>query len=163
MLPGIKIQNLNKNFDERGYFAELIRMDSHDFLEQDIPAQISLSISYPGMIRAWHHHARGQIDYFIVINGVVKICAYDDNPNSPTKGQIDEFVVSGEKLQIVRIPGLYWHGTKTVGLSPSTTIYAVSKLYDRENPDENRRPWNDKTIIDPRTKQSYDWDKPPHK
>jgi len=32
-----------------------------------------------------------------------------------------------------------------------------------KNPDEERRAWNDQTIIDPRTSKPFDWNKPPHK
>jgi len=64
---------------------------------------------------------------------------------------------------VVRIPGTYWHGTKTVGNEPSLTVYFVTKLYDYQNPDEERRPWNDPSIIDPKTGKPFDWNKPPHK
>ncbi len=57
------------------------------------------------MIRGWHRTNRGQVDYFVVLEGSLKICAYDDKHMSPTKGQLDEMVTSQEKLQIVRIPG----------------------------------------------------------
>ncbi len=115
------------------------------------------------MIRAWHRHARGQDDYFIVVRGAMKICAYDDEPGSTTRGQLDEVVASSEKLQVVRINGKYWHGTKTLGFEPSLTVYAVNRLYDSKNPDEERRPWNDQGVVDPRTKAPFDWNKPPHK
>jgi len=51
-------------------------------------------------------------------------------------------------------------------------IYFVNKLYDRENPDEERRPWNDQTVNprsingrsdDPRIGKPWDWSYPPHK
>jgi dTDP-4-dehydrorhamnose 3,5-epimerase len=63
----------------------------------------------------------------------------------------------------VRIVGKFWHGTKTISNEPSTTMYMVNRLYDYKNPDEERRPWNDPKIIDPKTKSSFDWNKPPHK
>lgn len=163
MLTGIKILDVKPHYDERGHFSELLRVDWKEFFESESILQISLSYSYPGVVRAWHHHSRGQVDYFIVIEGTMKVCAYDDREGSPTRGQMDEIVVSGEKPQVVRVPGYYWHGTKTLGIEPSVTLYAVTKLYDYKNPDEERRPWNDPAIIDPRTKQPYDWNKPIHK
>jgi dTDP-4-dehydrorhamnose 3,5-epimerase len=36
-------------------------------------------------------------------------------------------------------------------------------MYDYNNPDEDRRPWNNPNIIDPKTGVSFDWNKPPHK
>jgi dTDP-4-dehydrorhamnose 3,5-epimerase len=163
LLPGNKVFEVKKLPDERGFFAEMMRDDWQELLEGDKIVQANLSYSYPGMIRAWHRHVRGQDDYFIVLKGSMKICAYDDNPNSPTNGQLDEIVASSERLQVVRINGKYWHGTKTVSSEPSLTVYAVNKLYDYKSPDEERRPWNDQKIIDPKTKAPFDWNKPPHK
>jgi len=158
MLEGVRIYELKKIPDERGFFAELLRKDWKDILGDEWIVQANLSYSYPGVIRAWHRHLRGQTDYFIVLQGAMRICAYDEKT-----GQLDEIVASEHKLQIVRIPGHYWHGTKTISNKPSLTLYFVTRLYDYSNPDEERRPWNDPTIIDPRTGKPYDWNKPPHK
>lgn len=163
MLPGIQIRALRKLLDERGFFCEAIRSDWKDLLEDDAIVQSNLSLSYPGMIRAWHRHARGQNDYFFVLRGALKICAYDDRPDSPTLGELTEIVSSGESLQIVRVPGFYWHGTKALGNEPSLLLYFVNRLYDARNPDEERRPWNDPKIVDKRTSEPYDWNKLPFK
>jgi len=163
MLPGFKVHDLKKRVDERGFFAEIYREDWNDLLEDDKIVQTNLSYSYPGMIRAWHRHSRGQVDYFIVLKGALKICAYDDRPGSLTIGQLTEVVASEERLQSVRVPGFFWHGTKAVGDKPTLTVYCVNRLYDQQNPDEERREWNDRAITDPRTGKPYDWNKPPHK
>ncbi len=163
MLNGVRIYDLKANVDERGFFAEILRQDWRDLLGEDTIVQANLSYSYPGMIRAWHRHNRGQVDYFIVLEGSLKICAYDDKEGSPTRGQLDELVTSEEKLQVARIPGHYWHGTKTLGDNASLTVYCVNRLYDAKNPDEERRPWNDISIVYPKTGKPFDWNKPPHK
>jgi len=75
MLPGVKIRDLKKLPDERGFFTEILRMDWQDLLDGDNVVQANLSMSYPGIIRAWHRHKRGQVDYFIVLRGALKICA----------------------------------------------------------------------------------------
>lgn len=158
MLEGVKILELKKFPDERGFFSEILRQDWKDFLGEEWAVQANLSFSYPGMIRAWHRHLKGQTDYFIVVKGAMKICAYDEKSR-----QIDEIIASEHKLQVVRIPGHYWHGTKTIGNEPSLTVYFVTKLYDAKNPDEERRAWNDPKIIDSKTGLPFNWDKPPHK
>jgi dTDP-4-dehydrorhamnose 3,5-epimerase len=112
MLPGFKVHDLKKNVDERGFFAEIYREDWKDLLGDDNIPQANLSYSYPGMIRAWHRHDRGQVDYFIVLRGALKICAYDDRAESQTRGQMTETVASEERLQVARVPGFYWHWTK---------------------------------------------------
>jgi dTDP-4-dehydrorhamnose 3,5-epimerase len=163
MLPGVRALDLKKFPDERGFFSEAMRTDWTEFLEGDTIVQTNISMSYPGMIRAWHRHRRGQVDYFVVVRGAMKISAYDDDPNSPTRGQLDEVIASAERLQAVRIPGKYWHGTKTVSSEPSLTVYMVTRLYDPKNPDEDRRPWNDPTVVDPKLHEPFDWNRPPHK
>jgi dTDP-4-dehydrorhamnose 3,5-epimerase len=163
MLPGVRTLEIKKFPDERGFFAEGMRSDWSEFLEGDAILQANLSMSYPGMIRAWHRHARGQVDFFVVVRGTMKICAYDDEVGSPTRGQMNEIIASSEKLQVVRIPGKYWHGTKTISPDPSLTFYMVNRLYDYKNPDEERRAWNDATVIDPTTRAPFDWNRPPHK
>lgn len=107
MLDGVRVYELKKFPDERGFFAEIFRQDWKDLLEEEWIVQANLSYSYPGVVRAWHRHLKGQVDYFVVLKGALKICAYDEK----TK-QLDEIVSSEHKLQVVRIPGHYWHGSK---------------------------------------------------
>lgn len=162
-LPGVKTYDIPVFPDERGFFSEALRTDWNDLLADDDIAQANISYSYPGIIRAWHRHNRGQVDYFLVLKGGMKICAYDDREDSPTKGKFVEIVASEKKLQIVKIPGHYWHGTKTVSSSPSLTAYFVNRTYDYKDPDEERRDWNDSTILDSKTGNIFDWNAPPHK
>lgn len=157
LLNGIKVFELKKNVDERGFFSEIFRKDWTDLFGDDEWVQTNLSVSYPGVIRAWHRHNRGQVDSFLTLKGAIKICAYDEE-----KQELDEIVSSSEKLQLVRIPGYYWHGFKNIGTTTSCVIYFVNKLYNRNEPDEERRPWNDPMIRDPKTGKSFDWNKVPY-
>lgn len=141
MLPGIIIKPLRRLPDERGSFTEVMRRDWTDAVQDDI-LQANMSVSYPGTVRAWHKHVRGQIDHFLVVKGSLKICAYDDQSS-----ELDAVVSTGENLQMVRMPGHYWHGFRVVGNEPAMLVYFVNKLYDYSSPDEIRRPWNDPTII----------------
>jgi len=80
-----------------------------------------------------------------------------------TKGHLVEIVASSLKPQIVRIPGIYWHGFKNVNNEPSFLVYFVNRLYDPHDPDEERRAWNDPAIIDPKTGSTFDWNSCPNK
>ena len=128
------------------------------FDEHDDIVQANLSVSYPGMIRAWHRHHKGQVDFFLALHGSIKICVYDSGSH-----ELNEIVSSSEKFQLVRIPGHYWHGFKNIGDKTSYTLYFVNRLYDYKSPDEERRPWNDPSIVNGDTGVSFDWNKPPHK
>ena len=167
MLPGIVIKPLKRFPDERGFFTEIFRKDWKDLIEDDTIVQANLSITYSDVVRAWHKHERGQIDYFVVTKGVLKICAYDD-----VTQELDEIISTGENLQVVKIPGHYWHGFRVVSNQTAMLVYLVNRLYDYANPDELRRPWNDPTIVpkningktdDPRVGKPWDWFRPPHK
>jgi dTDP-4-dehydrorhamnose 3,5-epimerase len=167
MLEGITIKPIKNLPDERGFFTELMRTDWKNLLEDDTIAQANLSQTFPGIIRAWHKHTKGQTDYFIALKGTVKICAYDEE----TK-ELNEIISTGQNLQVVRIPGHYWHGFKAVGDKSAMLLYFTTRLYDYNNPDEKRRPWNDPTVIpksingkeqDLRTGMPWDWNHPPHK
>jgi dTDP-4-dehydrorhamnose 3,5-epimerase len=166
-LEGVKVYELKVIPDERGFFAEALRQDWNEFFNGEWVVQVNLSYSYPGIVRAWHRHERGQIDYFLVVKGAMKICAYEEGT-----GKMVEIIGSEHKPSVIRIPGKYWHGTKTISDIPSLTVYFVTRLYDYKNPDELRRPWNDPTIVpteingrkdDPRVGKPWDWFAPPHK
>ena len=153
----IKIQDIQKRLDDRGFSAEIIREDWSELLSDQAIKQVSLSMSYVGTIKAWHRHSRGQYDTLIVIRGSLHLVVYDDDENSATYKQLSEVVVGEERLQVISYPGRLWHGTKTLGDMPSLSIYTNNNLYDYKQPDEERRPWNDRGIIDPRTQEPYDW------
>lgn len=164
-LPGVRIVDLARLPDERGVFTEVMRVDWGDLLGEDNIVQANFSVTYPGIVRAWHRHRRGQVDYFLVLRGSIKVCVYDDE-DSATRGHLVEVVLSEDRMQILRVPGRYWHGFKVVSPESAYLVYFVNRLYDYANPDEERRPWNDPNIIpiaingrrdDPRVGKPWDW------
>ena len=165
-LKGVKTYEIKILPDERGFFSEALRTDWKEFLEDEQVTQINLSYSYPNIVRAWHKHLRGQIDHFLVIKGAMKICAYDEKTR-----KMAEVIASDKKPTVVRIPGKYWHGTKTISNEPSLLVYFVNRLYDYNDPDELRSPWNEQTIVpteingktnDPRVGKPWDWFRLPY-
>ncbi|WP_455369390.1 polysaccharide biosynthesis C-terminal domain-containing protein [[Eubacterium] cellulosolvens] len=166
MLQGIIIKPLKTFSDERGFFTEIFSTKWKEVFTDEI-VQANMSNTYPGVVRAWHKHERGQVDNFITIKGAAKICAYDEE-----KKELNEMISTDNSIQVVRVPGHYWHGFKAISNEPTTMIYFVNKLYDPKNPDEIRRPWNDKEIVpikindrtdDPRCNKSWDWLATPNK
>jgi len=167
MLPGISIKPLKRMPDERGSFTEVFRKDWKELLNNDTVSQANLSTTFPGIIRAWHRHIRGQNDYFLALKGTIKIGVYDEKT-----GELDEIVSSGQNLQVVRVPGHYWHGFKAVGDEQVMLLYFTMNLYESTNPDEERKAWNDPALIpksingkkeDPRVGTVWDWNFAPHK
>ena len=165
-LEGVRTYEIKILPDERGFFSEALRQDWSSFIDEWV-VQVNMNYSYPNVIRAWHKHLRGQVDYFLVLKGAMKICAF----NEETKALVEVFA-SEKKLMMVRIPGHYYHGFKSLGNEPCLMLYFVNRLYDPENPDEQRILWNDARIVpseingnkkDQRVNQPWDWFYPPHK
>src|SRR5579875_3098582 len=134
-LEGLVRRTLTRRPDERGYFAEILRSDWTEFTMGEAPVQANLSMSYPEIVRAWHRHARGQVDYFIVVQGAVKICAYDDRPGSATRGELSELVASADHLAVLRVAargttrrsGTRRAGGRTLGIArPTSSGHAVA-------------------------------------
>src|SRR4030042_441509 len=103
-LEGIRLNEIKVLPDERGFFAEVLRQDWQSFIDEWI-TQVNMSYNYPNIVRAWHRHLQGQVDYFLVISGALKICGYDDE----TK-KLVEIINIGKKPMLIRMPGHSWHG-----------------------------------------------------
>jgi dTDP-4-dehydrorhamnose 3,5-epimerase len=144
-----------------------MRKDWKDLFGEETIAQANLSFTSPDVIRAWHRHIKGQTDYFLALKGMIKICVFDEK-----SAEVNEIISSGLDLQVVRVPGRYWHGFKAVGNEPAMLLYFTTNLYDPADPDEERRAWDDPTLIpksvngnknDARVGKPWDWNIPPHK
>lgn len=149
MIDGVIVKKLITHRDERGFFRELIRV-TDDFFKEGF-GQWSHSLMYPGVVKAWHLH-RKQVDWWYVSDGVLKVALYDTRPESPTRGQIDEFFLGDHQPdRIVRIPPQVAHGCRCVA-GPANLFYITSKIYDPQ--DEGRIAYDDPGI-------GYDWLKLP--
>jgi len=137
IVDGVALKGLTPHHDERGVLCEVLRRDWPIFRKF---AMTYFSVSYPGVIRAWHRHRRGQIDYFVIIRGAVRVVVYDQRKDSPSFGTINEFVLSEENPILLRVPGECWHGYKVIGKKPAILLNFPTKLYDYERPDEDRLP-----------------------
>ena len=147
MIEGVQIKRLTPHADERGYLMELLRSDDEIFTTF---GQCYVSLNYPGVIRAWHYHKR-QDDYFVVVKGMVKVGLYDMREDSPTHGEVSELYLGDNNNIVLKIPAGVAHGYKTVGVEPSLLVNFPTEVYNREEPDEHRLPWDTDQI-------PFNWD-----
>jgi dTDP-4-dehydrorhamnose 3,5-epimerase len=140
-IEGVILKQLTTHSDERGFFREVIRQ-TDDFF--DGFGQWSHSLMHPGVAKAWHIHQR-QTDWWYVI-GSLKVALYDTRADSPTKGQLMEFLMGDANPTCLRIPPGVAHGCRA--LEPTHVLYITSHVYAPE--DEGRIPHDDPTI-------GYDW------
>ena len=153
MIEDVETHELQVNTDERGHLVEVFREDWE--LYDPAPAMSYYSMSYPGVVRAWHKHRRGQVDHFVCPKGRIKVGVYDDREDSPTQGDLETFVIGEHNQQAIRVPGDCWHGFKAIGNEPAFLLNFPTKLYDYDDPDEQRLPPDTDTI-------PLDWDETPH-
>ncbi|MDO8613479.1 MAG: dTDP-4-dehydrorhamnose 3,5-epimerase family protein [Dehalococcoidia bacterium] len=147
MIQGVEVKQLTPRADERGFLMELLRSDDSIFTKF---GQCYVSMNYPGVIRAWHWHKK-QDDFFVVMKGMIKVGLYDMREGSPTRGEVGEFYLGDNNNIMLKIPVGVVHGYKTVGTEPSLLINFPSEVYNPQEPDEYRLPWNTDQI-------PFDWD-----
>lgn len=138
MIEGVEVRTLDVNADERGHLVETYRDDWEEYDPR--PAMSYYSMTYPGVVRAWHRHERGQIDHFVCPQGRIKVGIYDDRQDSATRGELDTYVIGEHDQRAVTIPGACWHGFKAIGDEPALLLNFPTALYDYEDPDEERLP-----------------------
>ena len=141
MIDGVEIKELKLFTDERGFFSEIIR--GSDSFFQDSFAQLSYSMSFTGVAKAWHLHRR-QTDWMCVLVGDVKLGLFDLREDSATYRNPME-VFMGETLgrRVVKIPPGVAHGYRIIN-GPMHIIYVTDRDYDPA--DEIRIPHDDPQI-----------------
>ena len=138
MIQGVEIKQLTSHADERGYLMELLRSDDPIFTKF---GQCYVSLNYPGVVRAWHYHKK-QDDHLAVVRGMCRVGLYDMREGSPTRGEVNEFYLGDHNPVLLKIPMGVVHGYKTVGVEPSLLVNFPTEVYNRQEPDEYRLPWN---------------------
>jgi dTDP-4-dehydrorhamnose 3,5-epimerase len=146
MIDGIKVKNLVRHFDDRGYFAEILR-DDEKILSHF--GQASITKTYPGVIKAFHWHKK-QDDLWFCVSGNIQIVLYDRRPRSKSKGEVFVFYLGEDNPSTVFIPKGIAHGYRVLGEKPAVLVYFTTQSYDPKAPDEERIPFDDPEI-------GFDW------
>lgn len=121
------IFDYHMNSDQRGSFTELIRTLDH--------GQVSINISKPGIIKGQHWHL-SKWEIFIVVHGHGLI-----QMKNMKDGEIEEYEVSGEKIQGVYMKPGWTHNI--INLSETEeliTVMFASELLDKDSPDTYYEP-----------------------
>jgi dTDP-4-dehydrorhamnose 3,5-epimerase len=144
MIKGVECKPLKVHPDDRGYFMEILREDDPFFTRF---GQSSFTLTYPGVVKAWHYHQQ-QDDLWFAVTGAAQVGLYDLREDSPTRGQTDVFYLGEHNRALLYIPHGVAHGYRVLGSQPMGLVYYTTHVY---NPaDELRRDWNDSEI-------GFDW------
>ncbi len=147
MIAGVKTKTLITHADERGWLYEILRNDDEMFKQF---GQVYISAVYPGVVKAWHCHAR-QTDSFTIVSGMAKLVLADLREDSSTKGEVNEFIIGDENRMLIQIPTMVHHGIKGIGTQPALALNCPDQPFDKDNQDEIRLPHNTPEI-------QYDWE-----
>jgi dTDP-4-dehydrorhamnose 3,5-epimerase len=134
MIDGVVIKKLKVIPDERGRLMEILRADDELFSKF---GQVYMTTAYPGVVKGWHYHKK-QTDHFSVVRGMIKLVLYDGRRDSPTKGEVNEFILGEHNPLLVKIPPLVFHGFKCVSEQEAICINVPTEVYDYDQPDEFR-------------------------
>jgi len=146
MIEGVFTKKLIAHPDERGRLWEILRADDEIFQKF---GQVYVTTAFPGVVKGWHAH-RLQTDFFTVVFGTAKFVLYDMRDGSPTHGEIAEFFIGRENLQLITIPPGVYHGFKNVGQEELLALNCPTVPYNAADPDEIRLPADTDQI-------PYDW------
>ncbi|MBR6826487.1 MAG: capsular polysaccharide biosynthesis protein CapF [Oscillospiraceae bacterium] len=112
---------LKMNVDHRGSFTEIIRTAER--------GQFSVNISKPGITKGNHwHHSKNEKFLVVSGKGVIRF-------RHALGGEIQEYFVSGEKLEVVDIPTGYTHNIENLGDTDMVTFMWASECFDPNKPD----------------------------
>jgi dTDP-4-dehydrorhamnose 3,5-epimerase len=146
MIDGVVMKECTVHADDRGTLVEVIRDDEPVF--RDVK-QTTLTVTYPGVIKAFHWHVR-QWDVWFFASGNAQVVLYDLREGSPTCGQTQVLYMGAAKPRVVAIPPGVAHGYRVLGTEPVALFYHTTEHYDAANPDEERIPFDDPRI-------GFDW------
>jgi len=146
MIEGVVVKPLRVIPDERGFLMEMLRSDDELF---EGFGQSYVTAAYPGVVKGWHYHKK-QTDHFVCLHGMAKVVLYDQREGSPTFGRVQEFFMGERNPILLKIPRLVMHGFKAVGTEMAMIVNFPTELYNYQEPDEFRVPWNSPDI-------PYDW------
>lgn len=114
---------LKMNVDDRGSFTEIIRTEDR--------GQFSVNVSKPHITKGQHwHHTKNE--KFVVVSGkgVIRFRKIDE-----PSAEVIEYLVSGDKIEVVDIPTGYTHNIENLGDTDMVTFMWCNECFDPQHPD----------------------------
>src|SRR3989338_2208005 len=143
MITGVVITPLRQILDERGKVMHMLKIGDPAFQQF---GEIYFSCVHPGAIKGWHIHKEMTLNY-AVPHGNIKFVLYDERPNSPTQGEIQEIFMGPDNYCLVTVPTMVWNGFKGIGkemavVANCATIPHSPDEIDRRDPFDPSIPYD---------------------
>jgi len=148
VINDVVVYDLKKYHDDRGWLAELFRLD--DLAAEFFPVMSYISFTTPGVQRGPHEHV-DQADLFCFIGpSTFKLRLWDNRETSSTYNNVMTLLVGQDDAKAVVVPKGVVHGYKNVGEIDGMVINCPNRLYmgegKREPIDEIRHEDDPNTI-----------------
>lgn len=119
--PQKAIYPLAMHTDARGSFTEFLRSPER--------GQVSVNRIKPGIVKGNHwHHTKSEKFLVVSGKGMIRLRRVDES-------EVHEFLVSGDKLEVVdMLPG-YTHNIENIGKEDLVTVIWASEPFDPARPD----------------------------
>lgn len=152
MIKELKVfQDIPDVLDQKitsGFLMEVLRCD--DGLMKKF-GQTVFTVAHSGTIKAWHWH-KLQDDLWFVASGKARVVLYDRRDDSKTKGETQVIMAGRDDYKLILIPTGVAHGYQVLSAEPVLLFYHTTEVYNKDNPDEQRIPYDDPKI-------DFDWSK----
>ena len=145
-IGGVEIANLTRHADDGGSMTELLRLEGAQsaVLPGFTLRQINYSEVEPGVIKAFHLHARQTDVWYVPPSDRCLMLLVDVRAGSPTEGVWQRLTLGAGASSLVRIPPGVAHGVRNLGAGTVRLIYFVDQQFsaDPATCDEGRLPWD---------------------
>jgi dTDP-4-dehydrorhamnose 3,5-epimerase len=138
MIEDVRLVELVANVDDRGYLIEILR-ETDDYFTRFGQVYI-VGDPVRNTIRAFHVH-KVLWDWFFISHGSAKFALVDGRKDSKTFEEINTLILTERKPQLLVVPPGVFHGWMSLE-DDTQMISTASEVYNRENPDEERVPFD---------------------
>jgi dTDP-4-dehydrorhamnose 3,5-epimerase len=137
LIEGVLIRRPVVHADARGTLCEIYRPEWGVHVAPLVDVyQFTIR---PGMIKGWHKHHLHD-DRIFLSQGTIKVVLYDDRPESPTHGMVNEIYRTAESRDLMVIPAYVFHAHQNVGSVDALCVSMPTRPYNHEDPDVYRLP-----------------------
>ncbi len=146
VIDGVRLVELRCFSDDGGSLTELVRLVDGvpESLAGFTVRQMNFSEVEPGVIKAYHLHARQTDVWYVPPSDRLLVVLLDVRQKSPTEHARMRLMLGAGASRLLRIPPGVAHGVRNVGAATGHIIY-FTDLHFSPDPaacDEGRLPWD---------------------
>ena len=145
-IDGVQVIELRLHSDDGGSITELVRLGEGraEALTGFTVRQVNYSEVEPGVIKAFHLHARQTDVWYVPPGDRMLVVLIDVRQGSRTEGVRQRLTLGAGASRLLRIPPGVAHGTRNLGSATGRIIYFTDVHFSAEPStcDEGRLPWD---------------------